>query len=192
MDNLRIELNEYINNYLELPLKNDNDHILQEKEKEDYPRRGFIAKMLSDFDAEYYEELDEEIPKRRVANIDSYINENHDKENRFQKLLFKYIDRSGLSDSEVYTAGGIDRRLFSKIRSDENYHPSKDTVIQLAIGLKLNLDELLSLLESSSYYLPKNNFFDLIIRFSFEKKIYDLMKINEFLYEYDCKLLGRD
>lgn len=125
-------------------------------------------------------------------NLDDYIDDNKNNELTFQKLLFRFIDRTDMIDSDVYTAGGIDRRLFSKIRTNENYHPSKETVIQLGIGLKLDIDDLSSLLASASYTLSKNNYFDLIIRWCFEHKIYNLIKINEFLYDYNCKLLGRD
>lgn len=125
-------------------------------------------------------------------DINNYIDSNKGKELSFQKLLFRFIDRTDMLDSDVYTSGGIDRRLFSKIRNNEEYHPSKETVIQLGIGLKLNIDDLSSLLASASYTLSKNNYFDLIIRFCFEKKIYSLVKINEFLYDYNCRLLGRE
>ena len=123
-----------------------------------------------------------------VESIDSYIDKNKD-DNKFQKLLFKYIDDKGLKDSDVYNKAYVDRRLFSKIRSNEKYHPSKETVIALAASLQLTIDELDELLGSASYYLPKNNKFDLIIRFCFEKKIYDVDIINEFLYDHGCNLL---
>ena len=123
------------------------------------------------------------------SSVSEYINDNKD-ENKFQKLLFNHIDRRNLKDSEVYKKVGIDRRLFSKIRSDSNYHPSKETVILLGIALELSEDELEDLLLSASYSLPKNNNFDLIIRFCFKEEIYDLFTINEYLSDYNCKLLS--
>ena len=123
------------------------------------------------------------------SSIEDFIDKNKE-DNKFQKLLFKYIDRSNLKDSDVYNSVNIDRRLFSKIRSDENYHPSKETVILLGIALKLDEDELLSLLESASYSLPKNNVYDLIIRFCFINAIYNINDINELLYEHKCKWLN--
>ena len=123
------------------------------------------------------------------ANIDEYIKEEKE-ESKFQKLLFKYIDSKNLKDSDVYNKVGIDRRLFSKIRNDQDYHPSKETIILLSLSLELNEDEMLSLLNSASYTLPKNNVFDLIIRFCFINKIYDINKVNDLLYEYNCKTLN--
>ena len=128
------------------------------------------------------------VEKQLSGSVNNYI-ENNKNENKFQKLLFMHIDKHNLKDSDVYNKVNIDRRLFSKIRSDKNYHPSKETVILLAIALELNEDELDDLLLSASYSLPKNNYFDLIIRFCFKERIFDLFKINEFLEEYDCKLL---
>ena len=121
--------------------------------------------------------------------IDQYIKENKDL-NDFQTLLFKYIDERGLTDSDVYNKVHIDRRLFSKIRSDNNYHPSKETVILLGLSLELNEKEIENLLDSASYSLPKNNHYDLIIRFCFINKIYNIISINDLLNEYKCKLFN--
>ncbi|MBE6146951.1 MAG: hypothetical protein E7168_01305 [Firmicutes bacterium] len=122
-------------------------------------------------------------------DINNFINQEKN-ENKFQKLLFQHIDNKKIKDSDVYNKVNIDRRLFSKIRNDYNYHPSKETVILLAIALELSEDELLDLLNSASYSLPKNNIFDLIIRFCFQKRIYDINKINELLFDYNCKTLN--
>ena len=123
------------------------------------------------------------------ADITNYIEDNKN-ENKFQTLLFKYIDERNLKDSDVYNKVHIDRRLFAKIRNNVDYHPSKETVILLALALKLSLDEFISLLESASYGLPKNNYYDLIIRFCFINKIYDIKEINELLILYDCELFS--
>lgn len=123
------------------------------------------------------------------SEIDNYIETSKEK-NTFQTKLFNYIDERKLTDSEVYNKVGIDRRLFSKIRSNKDYHPSKETVILLGVSLKLTEDEIEDLLESASYSLPKNNTYDLIIRFCFKEKIYNLNQINDFLFDHNCKLLN--
>lgn len=141
----------------------------------------------------YYENIEDNIFYKSAApittNIKDYINE-HEKYNDFQTLLFKLIDEKDLKDSDVYNKVHIDRRLFSKIRSDKNYHPSKDTVILLSIALELSEEQLDELLESASYSLPKNNNYDLIIRFCFINKIFKLTDINELLLEYNCKVFN--
>ena len=123
------------------------------------------------------------------STVDEFISENKD-ETKFQQLLFKLIDERNLKDSDVYNKINMDRRLFSKIRNNSNYHPSKETVILLGIGLELDEDEMIELLESASYSLPKNDIFNLIIRFCCIEKIYDINTINEFLYDHKCKLIG--
>ena len=124
-----------------------------------------------------------------INNISDYIN-HYKVENKFQTLLFKYIDDRNLKDSDVYNKVHIDRRLFSKIRSSKEYHPSKETIILLGIALELSENELDELLESASYSLPKNNEYDLIIRFCFINKIFKIKDINDLLYEYNCKLFS--
>ena len=123
------------------------------------------------------------------SSINSYI-DNNKNENKFQTLLFKYIDERGLKDSDVYNKVHLDRRLFSKIRNDIDYHPSKETVILLGISLELSEEEIEDLLESASYSLPRNNYYDLIIRFCFKEGIYDLKTINDFLDEYKQKMFS--
>ena len=121
-------------------------------------------------------------------DINHYIENNMD-DNTFQTKLFEYIDEKNLKDSDVYNKVNIDRRLFSKIRSDKNYHPSKETVILLGLALKLSEEEIVDLLESASYSLPMNTTFDLIIRFCFKEHIYNVNKVNEFLYDHECKTI---
>ena len=130
---------------------------------------------------------DMECTVAKETNINTYINENQN-QNKFQTLLFKYIDERNLKDSDVYNKVHIDRRLFSKIRSDINYHPSKETIILLGLSLELNEKEIEFLLDSASYSLPKNNYFDLIIRFCFINKIYKINEVNNLLSDYNCKL----
>ena len=133
---------------------------------------------------------EEEISYKKSANsVEQYLKEN-DKYNDFQTMLFKMIDERNLKDSDVYNKVNIDRRLFSKIRSDKNYHPSKETIILLGLSLELSEEEITLLLDSASYSLPKNNYFDLIIRFCFINKVYNINEVNELLYDYDCKLLN--
>jgi hypothetical protein len=128
-------------------------------------------------------------PIMRKASIHEFIEEQKDN-NKFQRLLFEYIDRTDKKDSDIYNKALIDRRLFSKIRSDENYHPSKETIISLGISLELTIEDLEKLLESASYALPKNNVFDLIIRFCIIEEIYDIYEVNTLLEEYKCNLLS--
>ncbi len=99
----------------------------------------------------------------------------------FHQTLFRFIDKKGVSDSDIYNRAGIDRRHFSKIRSNPEYKPKKNTVIALALALELTKKETEKLLGSSGYTLSDSETFDLVIQFCLEKKIYDFYHINQAL-----------
>ena len=132
--------------------------------------------------------INKKVMLEEAISINEFIQQKDDYSN-FQTMLFKLIDDRHLKDSDVYNKVHMDRRLFSKIRND-NYHPSKETIILLGIALELSENEMDELLESASYSLPKNNHYDLIIRFCFINKIFKLDDINELLDKYHCKLFS--
>ncbi|MDR7077191.1 hypothetical protein J2Y03_002214 [Neobacillus niacini] len=99
----------------------------------------------------------------------------------FNQTLFRFIDKKGTTDSDIYKRAGIDRRHFSKIRSNPDYKPKKNTVIALALALELTKKETDKLLSSAGYSLSDSDTFDLIIQFCLEKKIYDFYHINQAL-----------
>lgn len=108
----------------------------------------------------------------------------------FQKVLFQYIDKKEASDVEIYKKAGLDRKLFSKIRSNANYHPRKNTIISLALALELNIKETDKLLSSAGYSLSDSDTFDLVIQFCIEKKIHDLDDVNQALDYFSLKPLS--
>lgn len=100
----------------------------------------------------------------------------------FQELLFRFIDKSGLKDSEIYNKANIDRRLFSKIRSDKNYHPSFGTVTLLALALNLSTAEFEQLLNSAFYSLPTNTYSGITLKYCFDNKLYNFYDVNNLIY----------
>lgn len=112
------------------------------------------------------------------------------KSETFQQVLFKIIDRKGLTDPEVYKKANIDRKLFSKIRSDVDYMPSKRTALALIIGLELNLDEATDLLQRAGFSFSPGNISDLTVRYCIEQHMYDIHTINCYLFEFGQKTLG--
>lgn len=119
--------------------------------------------------------------------ISKYLNQN--KSFCFNDLLFSFIDRTGCKDSEIYKNADIDRKLFSKIRCDNNYIPRRNVVIKLCLALGLDINEFNQLLNSAGYSLKNNNDFDLIISYCVENNIYDINVINEYLYQYSNAVL---
>lgn len=108
----------------------------------------------------------------------------------FHDMLFLKIDMSGMTDVEVYKRANIDRKLFSKIRSNPAYHPRKQTVLALAIALELDLDDTVDLLSRAEYALSPGNKGDLIVKYFIERGVYDIMTINFALDEYEQPILG--
>ncbi|MGG3467627.1 hypothetical protein ABES02_09120 [Neobacillus pocheonensis] len=121
------------------------------------------------------------------ADIEDFIKMN--RKPTFNQTLFHLIDKKGATDSSIYKKAGIDRRHFSKIRSNPEYRPGKNTVIALALALELNKRESDKLLSSAGYSLSDSETLDLVIQFCLEKKIFDIHSVNQALDYFSLKPL---
>ena len=165
-------------------------------EKHRQPRRQLLdieRQALSDEDM-----IDQSMPiisemlvpsvaESATSNLDTLIG---NLDEPFSATLLRLIDATGRKDAEIYRQANIDRRLFSKIRSNADYAPSKPTVLAFAIALELTLAETSDLLTRAGFALSHSRKFDVIVEYFIQSRKYDIFEINEVLFSYDQPLLG--
>lgn len=108
----------------------------------------------------------------------------------FSETLLKLIDRTGKKDSEIYKKANVDRKLFSKIKNNMDYRPSKTTALAFAFALELDVDETKDFIGRAGFALSHSSKFDVIVEYFLLNRNYDVFELNEVLFAFDQPLIG--
>ena len=127
---------------------------------------------------------DKKVAERSLDDVLSRLEET------FSQSLLRMIDEKGFKDSDVYKKANIDRRVFSKIRANKNYKPSKNTALAFAIALELSLDDTKDFLMKAGFALSKSNKLDVIVEYFITNRNYNVFEVNGALFAFEQSLLG--
>ena len=177
---LRKEIAKYIEDNYEPETHVDGGFVFQ-KLTNSFKQGLFEKEELFD-EADY--DLEMVCEAQEHSNLDDIVNRKHE---TFQEMLFRLIDESGKEDTEIYKKANIDRKYFSKIRNGTV--PVKNTVMALCLALELNGDQSRDLMNKAGYAFSNASKKDLIVEYCIDNKVYDLMKINLILEEYNESII---
>lgn len=178
-----------------------NENYIQDKIQDEY---GKISRrqLRNHLEKSKYEETQSSVfggyfpcSKNIVLNEDDFEEDNweemlEDLDAGFSETLLKLIDKTGKKDSEIYKKANVDRKLFSKIRNNIDYKPSKTTAIAFAFALELDLEQTKDFIARAGFALSHSNKFDVIVEYFIVNKNYNIFELNEVLFAFDQPLVG--
>lgn len=172
-----------------------DENYVEEISKKEYSQNRFYNRSANSvmYDARGTEPMlpytcsEKSFALKKAATLEEIVEK---LERSFAEELFARIDEKGWTDPQVYKRANLDRKLFSKIRNNKNYKPSKNTALALAVALELNLDETKDFIGKAGYALTHSSKMDIIVEHFIINGDYNIFKINEVLFTFDQPLLG--
>lgn len=175
---------------LDYQLKEELKKYIEDNYIPDEGKKDLSVRNSRIFGSNFSFPLFDEEDKETCVCFDKVDIDDIELDESFSDMLLRKIDEKGMSDVQCYSKANTDRRLFSKIRSDKNYRPSKQTAWRFAIALNLSLKETEELLRKAGYAISHSRKEDVIVEWFINKKMYDLSLIDETLLENDFKPLS--
>lgn len=164
------------------------EELLDEEYRGDYRDRRRNFETAGQPPAEdAYIDIPMWMSKPKERSLEDLLNEVDD---TFSEALLRLIDAKGKTDPEVYKKANVDRKLFSKIRNNPAYKPSKSTALAFAVALELNLDETKDFIGRAGYALSHSSKTDIIVEYFIQRSEFDIITINETLFAFEQPLLG--
>ena len=146
-----------------------------------------IRNWLGEADGASYTSLIQSRMKRKPLSLDDALKQ---LDESFSEMLLRKIRESGMTDAACYKKANIDRKLFSKIKNDKHYQPSKSTAIAFCLALELPMGEMRDLLSKAGYAMTHASKFDIIVEYFVRRGNYNVFEINEALFAFDQNLIG--
>ena len=150
------------------------DQRAMEPEKRSFSECVSEEAAFSDFEAVHESKLEERM--RHISDT-------------FSQYLMYLIQDKNMENADVYKRAIVDKKIFSKIKNNADYHPQKITALCLCVGAKLNLDETKDLLARAGYALSPCDKTDIIFSYFIENEIYDMIELDIQLEEHGLKCI---
>ncbi len=170
------ELGEEVRSYI------DDDYVAEAIETE-YHCKGFSAPLRLDVMEDAKEE------EKKSESLEDELKGIYT--DSFEKHLQKLINKKGYKNSEVYATANISKQYFSKLLKGQ-VKPSKEKMLSLVIGLRLNMDEAMDFLKLAGYAFSPISQTDTIVKYFITHKQYSVIKINTVLFDYGLDSISNE